>query len=99
MTERFFFDFLQIDKFIINPVENNLDKETTRYLKNGEFLIPGFIDGHIHAVQFPNLGIGYDKCLLDWLEAYTFPLEKKYEDAKFADKVFDAVVVCNVFYL
>lgn len=56
-------------------------------------MIPGFVDGHIHAVQLPNLGIGYDKGLLDWLEAYTFPLEKKYSDEKFAEKVFDAVVV------
>ncbi|KAL7300514.1 guanine deaminase [Trichogramma pretiosum] len=82
----------KIERFTVNPGENNLNKETTRYLKNGEFLIPGLIDGHIHAVQFPNLGIGYDKCLLDWLDAYTFPLEKKYSDAKFAEKVFDAVV-------
>lgn len=57
-------------------------------------MIPGFIDCHIHAVQFPNLGLGYDKSLLDWLETYTFPLEKRYTDTNFAERVFDAVVVC-----
>lgn len=62
-------------------------------LSHGQFMIPGFIDGHTHAVQFPNLGLGYNKCLLDWLETYTFPLEKEYTDMKFADRVFDAVVV------
>lgn len=62
-------------------------------LSHGEFMIPGFIDCHTHAVQFPNLGLGYDKCLLDWLETYTFPLEKKYTDTKFAEQVFEAVVV------
>ncbi|CAL1685490.1 unnamed protein product [Lasius platythorax] len=61
-------------------------------LSHGEFMIPGFIDCHTHAVQFPNLGLGYDKCLLDWLETYTFPLEKKYTDTKFAEQVFEAVV-------
>ncbi|XP_039302579.1 guanine deaminase [Solenopsis invicta] len=61
-------------------------------LSHGQFMIPGFIDGHTHAVQFPNLGLGYNKCLLDWLETYTFPLEKEYTDMKFADRVFDAVV-------
>ncbi|XP_020283668.1 guanine deaminase [Pseudomyrmex gracilis] len=61
-------------------------------LSHGQFMIPGFIDCHIHAVQFPNLGLGYDKSLLDWLETYTFPLEKRYTDTNFAERVFDAVV-------
>jgi guanine deaminase len=56
-------------------------------------MIPGFIDCHTHAVQFPNLGVGYDKYLLDWLESYTFPLEKKYADVKFAEQAYDSVVV------
>lgn len=58
-------------------------------------MTPGFIDGHIHAVQFPNLGLGYSKCLLDWLETYTFPLERKYTDMEFAEQVFEAVVVLS----
>ncbi|XP_076236358.1 guanine deaminase isoform X2 [Calliopsis andreniformis] len=57
-----------------------------------QFLVPGFIDCHIHAVQLPNIGIGYDKTLLEWLETYTFPLELKYADVKFADRVFETVV-------
>lgn len=64
-------------------------------LEDGQFLIPGFIDGHTHAVQFPNLGIGYDKHLLDWLEIYTFPLEKRYSDVNFAARAFEAAVVCT----
>lgn len=84
----------KIEKITINPGSNTTpQKKNTKYLKNGQFLIPGFVDGHIHAVQMPNLGIGYDKCLLDWLDSYTFPLERKYADKKFAEKVFDAVVV------
>lgn len=66
-------------------------KEVNRLI-NGQFMMPGFIDGHTHAVQFPNLGLGYDKCLLDWLETYTFPLERKYIYTEFAEKVFEAVV-------
>lgn len=77
----------------LNPDTNNVHKSNVKRLENGQFLIPGLIDGHIHAVQLPNLGLGYDKPLLDWLSTYTFPLEKKYEDTKFADRVFDAVVV------
>lgn len=62
-------------------------------LDDGQFLIPGLIDAHIHPVQFPNLGMGYDKHLLDWLETYTFPLEKRFSDVNFASQVFEAVVV------
>jgi guanine deaminase len=69
------------------------DVDEVYILSHEEFIIPGFIDCHTHAVQFPNLGLGYDKPLLDWLETYTFPLEKKYTDTKFAEEVFGIVVV------
>lgn len=61
-------------------------------LEDSQFLIPGFIDAHIHAPQFPNAGLGYDSPLLDWLQKYTFPLEMKYKDLDFARKVYRAVV-------
>lgn len=44
----------------------------------GKFFIPGFIDTHIHASQFPNCGIGLGIPLLKWLKEYTFPLEEKF---------------------
>ncbi|XP_050451815.1 guanine deaminase [Cataglyphis hispanica] len=78
------------EKVIFNIDDFYADKVIN--LSYGQFIIPGFIDCHTHAVQFPNLGLGYDKCLLEWLETYTFPLEKKYTETKFADQVFDAVV-------
>jgi len=40
-----------------------------------QFLLPGLIDTHIHASQFPNAGLALDLTLLDWLERYTFPME------------------------
>ncbi|XP_011494206.1 PREDICTED: guanine deaminase [Ceratosolen solmsi marchali] len=81
-----------IEKVILNPKLDNIDKDNVKILKDGQFLIPGFIDGHIHAVQVPNIGLGYDKPLLDWLQLYIFPLEKEFKDNKFAEKVFDTVV-------
>lgn len=62
-----------------------------------QFVIPGLIDTHIHPVQYPNLGLGLDKHLLEWLETYTFPQELKYSDQNYASKVMDAVVVNFVF--
>ena len=44
-----------------------------------EFLLPGFIDSHVHASQYPNNGLGLDLPLLEWLQKYTFPLERRYE--------------------
>lgn len=47
---------------------------------NGGFYIPGFVDAHLHAPQFKNLGLGLDKPLLQWLESTTFPTESKFTD-------------------
>lgn len=77
----------------MNPKLATITDDHVTVLSDKQFLIPGFIDCHIHAVQFPNLGMGYDKPLLDWLETYTFPLEKKYKDEQFAEHVLPNVVV------
>lgn len=49
------------------------------FKENGKvkFFFPGFIDTHCHAAQYPNIGIFGNTTLLDWLEKYTFPLEKE----------------------
>ena len=58
-----------------------------------EFLLPGFIDSHVHASQYPNNGLGLDLPLLEWLQKYTFPLERRYgKDLQFARKAYDAAV-------
>ncbi|XP_025269126.1 guanine deaminase [Camponotus floridanus] len=78
-----------------NPDQQKIDAfhaDEVNNLSPGQFIIPGFIDCHIHAVQFPNLGLGYDKTLLDWLETYTFPLERQYTSQELAEKVFEVVV-------
>jgi guanine deaminase len=45
-------------------------------LSKDSFLCPGFIDTHTHAPQVPNLGLGQQYELLDWLQYVTFPREK-----------------------
>lgn len=82
----------KINDIIINPKSIDTNNENVNVLSDNQFLVPGLIDCHIHAAQLPNLGIGYDKQLLDWLETYTFPLEKKYADANYAEQVFETVV-------
>jgi len=67
------------------------DNDITK-LKDGEFLMPGLVDTHTHAPQYPNSGLGLDLPLLEWLEKYTFPLEAKYKETKFAEEVYRKVV-------
>ncbi|QBM88386.1 guanine deaminase [Metschnikowia aff. pulcherrima] len=61
------------------------------------FLFPGFVDTHIHASQYPNVGIGSELPLLDWLKDYTFALESQFcgdrpEKVAFAREIYTKVV-------
>jgi guanine deaminase len=51
-----------------------------------QLLLPGFIDTHIHYPQTDVIASG-GKQLLDWLEDYTFPAERKFADALHAREV------------
>ena len=61
-------------------------------LGDGQFLLPGLIDLHNHAPQWPQLGKALDVPLEIWLNRYTFPLEAKYADLGFAGEVYDSLV-------
>ncbi|WP_181703164.1 guanine deaminase [Chthonobacter albigriseus] len=58
----------------------------------GAFAIPGFVDLHIHAPQYPQLGAALDAPLEVWLHRYTFPLEARYADLAFARRAYTALV-------
>jgi len=49
-------------------------------------LVPGFVDTHIHYPQTDVIGSG-GRQLLDWLEDYTFPTERRFADATHAREV------------
>lgn len=53
-------------------------------LPEGTYAIPGLVDLHIHAPQYPQLGLALDEPLEVWLQKYTFPLEAQYADLDFA---------------
>ncbi|WP_439818702.1 guanine deaminase [Weissella paramesenteroides] len=61
-------------------------------LADDQVILPGFIDLHVHAPQWPNAGLALDRPLYEWLEEYTFPLEAKFKDAKYAHLVYDNLV-------
>lgn len=57
-----------------------------------KLIIPGFIDLHLHAPQFPNMGLGLDKELMPWLNKYTFLEEAKYDDLQYAESVYKKLI-------
>jgi guanine deaminase len=55
-------------------------------------VLPGFVDTHVHAPQYPQLGKALDAPLEVWLQRYTFPLEARYRDLAFASRVYETLV-------
>ncbi|MGI9206279.1 MAG: guanine deaminase [Woeseiaceae bacterium] len=61
-------------------------------LQRGQYLLPGLVDLHVHAPQWPQLGKALHLPLYDWLQQYTFPLEARYSDLGFARTVYTSLV-------
>lgn len=61
-------------------------------LPHGEFLIPGFIDTHNHAPQWPIRGLGQGLHILDWLSEVTFPVEARFADPVYAAGIYEHTV-------
>ncbi len=56
-------------------------------VEHGEgLLMPGFVDTHIHYCQTDVIASG-GRQLLDWLEDYTFPAERRFADVAYAASV------------
>lgn len=51
-------------------------------------ILQSFCDMHLHAPQFPMLGMGMDRFLLDWLKTYAFPTEAAFSDTSYARTVY-----------
>lgn len=85
---------------VLHPHEADYDEQKDRRkaagrlttLPDGCYLLPGFVDLHIHAPQYPQLGSALDVPLEVWLQKYTFPLEARYADAAFARKHYRLLV-------
>ena len=56
--------------------------------ETGNLILQGFSDMHLHAPQYPMLGMGMDLPLMDWLKTYTFKTEARFADNAFAREVY-----------
>lgn len=61
-------------------------------LPPGHYGLPGLVDLHVHAPQYPQLGLALDEPLEVWLQKYTFPLEARYADLDFARERYEILV-------
>jgi guanine deaminase len=52
----------------------------------GKLIMPGFIDTHIHYPQTEMIA-AYGEQLLEWLNTYTYPTERKFKDKAYAAQV------------
>ncbi len=66
------------------------DKEIIDY--TNKLIIPGLVDLHTHAPQYPFRGVGMDMELLPWLNTYAFPEEAKYKNLEYANKAYKKYV-------
>ncbi len=87
-----------ISKVIRQDDENYLElldkhsKDNHFFDFKDKILLPGFIDLHIHAPQWPQAGLALDDELSYWLNSFTFPLESKYQDLDYAREVYSDLV-------
>jgi guanine deaminase len=61
------------------PGEQLPDATWTRRDHRGRLILPGFIDTHVHSPQLDVIA-SHGTELLDWLDTYTFPAERRYAD-------------------
>ncbi|TGJ80116.1 hypothetical protein E0Z10_g8649 [Xylaria hypoxylon] len=67
----------------------SLDNVSVTLTRDGrQFFFPGFVDTHVHAPQYPNIGIFGKSTLLDWLNTYTFPMEASLSSIPKARRVY-----------
>jgi len=65
---------------------SGLDPQTKIVDHRGKFIMPGSVDTHIHYSQ-TDIIASYGQQLLDWLDRFTFPAERKFEDPAHAAEV------------
>lgn len=81
------------DDGVISSIETvGSDASADVVLPASTVIIPGLVDTHIHAPQWPQLGTGLDLPLETWLFERTFPLEAQLTDRAFAAEVWPDMV-------
>lgn len=70
----------------------NIPDTPVTHLSPTQFLIPGLVDTHNHAPQWPMRGQGQGMHILDWLGAITFPAEARFQDEAYARRMYSSLI-------
>jgi len=86
-----------IKKRLTDEERGKIKKENTNegirvYDYTDMLIIPSFIDLHLHAPQYIQMGIGIELSLIDWLDQYTFRIEERFADVNYAKKCYPPFV-------
>ncbi|GAA5977411.1 hypothetical protein JCM10908_004969 [Rhodotorula pacifica] len=60
---------------LLSKIGGEVPKDRFIELGKDGWILPGFVDTHIHAPQYIQAGLALDKPLMEWLEHYTFRAE------------------------
>ena len=71
---------------ILPAAPEHADAELIDY--GDAMLMPSFADMHLHAPQYPMLGMGMDLPLMEWLHTYTFKTEARFADNDYARRTY-----------
>ena len=63
---------------VLPAVPRGVGSEIIDYGDN--LILQSFADMHLHAPQYPMLGMGMDLPLIEWLNTYTFKTEARFAD-------------------
>ena len=77
---------------ITSKVGITVHPSSINHLAHPDFLIPGLIDTHNHAPQYPQRGLGQGLHILNWLDQLTFPNESKFADVNYAHRIYERCV-------
>ena len=80
--------YIVVDGSVIVSVSSEKPQGMQIIDESHHLVIPGLSDLHLHAPQYPFMGMYMDEELLTWLEKHTFPEEAKYSDAAYAEKAY-----------
>ena len=71
---------------VLEKIPENTSYEIEDY--GDKLIMQSFCDMHLHAPQYPMLGMGMDLPLIDWLNNYAFKVESAFKDVDFARKIY-----------
>mmetsp|Transcript_13787 Transcript_13787/g.41978 ORF Transcript_13787/g.41978 Transcript_13787/m.41978 type:complete len:231 (+) Transcript_13787:828-1520(+) len=65
----------------------HVQPEAQHTMHPSELCCPGMIDTHVHAPQYQFTGTATDLPLMEWLQTYTFPAERRCSDVHLAGRI------------